>query len=239
MVRKNMSLTNTILPDIMILAAGRGQRLRPLTDTTPKALLRVGSKTLLGHHLQRMASHGFTSAVINLAWLGEQIRQHLDDDARRFGMAIRYSDEPEGALNTGGGIVHALAQIKSDPFIVLNADVLCDFNYAELAVPDSLDMQLVLAPTPPYRQRGDFALVDRCLQPLPAGAADSPEWTYTGIGCFRRRAFDGFSPERFPLRMVIERAIASGRAGGVVHGGAWLDVGTPQRLALARQRFAC
>ena len=219
----------------MILAAGRGRRLRPLTDTTPKALLRVGSKTLLQHHLQRMAGYGWSSAVINLAWLGEQIRQHLKHDAQRFGIEVRYSDEPDGALNTGGGIVHALTQLRSDPFIVLNADVLCDFNYAQLAVPDSLDLQLVLAPTPSYRQRGDFALVNGRLQPLRDAVGGSPEWTYVGIGCFRRRAFDGFNPTRFPLRMVIERAMAGGRAGGVIHHGAWLDVGTPQRLAQARR----
>ena len=225
------------LPDVLILAAGRGRRLRPLTDATPKALLRVGSKTLLEHHLERLAAQGFGGAVINLAWLGGQIRDFLDDDGRRFGLDVRYSEEPDGALETGGGIVNALGLLRSDPFIVINADVLCDVNYAALAVPDSCDLQLVLAPTPPYRRRGDFDLERGRLRAAGEGAG-SAQWTYAGIGCFRRRAFDGFAPGRFPLLPVIERAIAGGRAGGEAHRGLWMDVGSPERLEQARQRIS-
>ncbi len=238
-----MSAQNQTLPDVLILAAGRGRRLRPVTDATPKALLRVGGKTLLEHHLERLAELGFGSVVINLAWLGGHIRDYLAVAERRFGLEIRYSQEPADALETGGGIVNALGLLRSDPFIVLNADILCDFNYAKLEVATPLDLSLVLAPTPPYRKHGDFGLADGRLLPAAVKAddsdtsGDSPDWTYAGIGCFRRRAFDGFSAGRFPLLPVLAKAIAGGRAGGVVHRGLWLDVGTPQRLKQARQQI--
>ena len=221
-----------MMPSVLILAAGRGRRLRPLTDTTPKSLLRVGSKTLLEHHLEGLAARGFSRVVINLAWLGGAIRDYLADADRRFGLEIRYSDEPEGALETGGGIVNALALLESDPFIVINADILCDFNYADLGVADSHDLHLVLAPNPPHNPRGDFGLKDGRLC---IADGDSPAWTYTGIGCFRRRVFDGLKPERFPLLPVIQSLVAEGRGGGEVHHGRWLDVGSPERLAQARQ----
>lgn len=227
------------MPEVLILAAGRGERLRPLTDSTPKSLLQVGDKTLLEHHLERLAAQGFSQVVINLAWLGEQIRAHFADERRRFGLTIRYSEEPEGALETGGGIVHALRQLRSDPFIVINADILCDFNYANLRVPESADMHLVLAPTPLHRRRGDFNLAHgrEHGQLLAAEEGCQPTWTYTGVACFRCRAFDGFRHQRFPLLPVIEQAINSGRASGEVHRGLWMDVGSPQRLAQARRQI--
>lgn len=223
------------MPSVLILAAGRGRRLKPLTDATPKALLRVGAESLIERHLRRLAAQGFADVVVNLAWLGGQIRARLGD-GRRFGLSIAYSEEPAGALETGGGIARALAQLQSDPFIVINADILCDFDYASLAVAGADDMQLVLAENPPGDSAagGDFALQGgRLLRPA-AGAAT---WTYAGIGCFRRRAFDAFEAglARFPLLPVIERAIDGGRAGGQIHRGRWLDVGAPARLAAAQE----
>ena len=221
--------------DVLILAAGRGQRLRPLTDATPKALLQVGGKALLEHHLQRLAALGVGRVVVNLAWLGGQIRDYFADERRRFGLDLQYSEEPEGALETGGGIVNALGHLTSDPFMVINADILCDFSYADLSA-DPLDMHLILVPNPPHHPQGDFCLVDGRLQA--AGNGANPTWTYAGIGCFRRRVFDGLRPGRFPLLPVIEQAMAEGRAGGQVHHGQWSDLGSPERLAQARRRHA-
>jgi len=224
--------------EVLILAAGRGRRLRPLTDSTPKALLQVGAESLIERHLRRLAAQGFGEVVINLAWLGEQIRAQLGD-GRRFGLRIRYSEEPAGALETGGGIARALRQLRGDPFLVINADILCDFDFASLGVAEADDMQLALVENPRGDSNdagGDFALRDGRLL-LPGGGAQT--WTYAGIGCFRRRAFDAFdatAAARFPLLPVIERAIAGGRAGGQIHRGQWLDVGTPERLAEARRR---
>ncbi len=221
--------------DVLILAAGRGQRLRPLTDSTPKSLLQVGRKTLLEHHLASLAAQGFGRVVINLAWLGGQVRAHVGD-GRRFGLRVRYSDEGERALETGGGIVNALGVLKSDPFIVINADILCDFDYAGLGVSRRHDMYLVMVPNPPHRRCGDFSLVHGRLVAPAAGLGRS--CTYSGIGCFRRSVFDGLDSGCFPLRPIIEGAVAARRVGAEMHLGEWLDVGTPERLEQARQRFA-
>ena len=226
------------MPDVLILAAGRGRRLQPLTDSTPKSLLRVGSNTLVEHHLERLAEQGFKHIVINLAWLGGQIRDYLGD-GRRFGLRIRYSDEAEGALETGGGIVNALGLVQSDPFIVINVDILTDFNYAGLDVPEPDDLRLILVPNPPHHPHGDFALEHSGLERgrLSAARADpSHNWTYSGIGCFRRRVFDSVKPGRFPLLPLIERAIAGNLAGAGVHHGRWIDVGSPERLEQARRQ---
>ena len=226
------------MPDVLILAAGRGKRLRPLTDSTPKSLLRVGSETLLEHHLERLAEQKFTRVVINLAWLGGQIRDYLGD-GRRFGLRIRYSDETQGALETGGGIVNALELVRSDPFIVINGDILTDFNYAGLDVPDPYHLNLVLVPNPPHHPHGDFTLEHSALERgrlSLAGRDPSHNWTYSGIGCFRRRLFDSIKPGRFPLLPVIERAIADNLAGAEVHHGRWIDVGSPERLEQARRQ---
>lgn len=229
------------MPEVLILAAGRGRRLRPLTDATPKALLQAGAESLLERHLRRLAAQGFGEVVINLAWLGGMIRARCGD-GRRFNLRIRYSEEPAGALETGGGIARALRQLRGDPFIVINADILCDFDCASLRVADGDDMQLVLVENPPGDAAalddggaggGDFALQDgRLMMPKPG----APTWTYAGIGCFRRRAFDAFEAgaPRFPLLPVIRLAIAGGRAGAQIHRGRWLDVGAPGRLAAAQ-----
>lgn len=224
--------------DVLILAAGRGERLRPLTDYMPKALLRVGTKSLLEHHLLRLKAQGFKDVVINLAWLGEQIRQHIGDGAR-FGLRIRYSDEADDALETGGGIVQALPLLQSDPFIVMNGDILCDFECVNLRVPDQSDMHLVVVPNPPHHPQGDFALQHgQLIRPsvAPNSSGNPLNWTYAGIGCFRRAIFTEMKPERFPLFPIIERAIADNSASAEIHHGQWLDVGTAERLEQARQQ---
>ena len=224
-------MTAPALPDVLILAAGRGRRLRPLTDTTPKPLLPVGDKPLLDYHLARLAASGFTRAVINLDWLGDKIRAHVE--ARDgFGLEVQYSPEPQGALDTGGGIVNALPLLQSDPFIVINADVFCDVNFDELAIADGCDLHLILAPNPPHNPHGDFALRGGRLH---RADTDSPAWTYAGIGCFRRRVFESLKHGQFPLLPVVKKIVDKGRAGGAVHRGRWVDVGSAERLAHAEE----
>lgn len=215
--------------DVLILAAGRGRRLRPLTDTTPKTLLRVGGKTLLEHHLERLAAQGFTRAVVNLAWLGGQIRAHLGD-GNRFGMQLRYSQEPDGALETGGGIARALPLIQTDPFIVINGDILCDFNCATLRVPPHRSMHLILVTNPPHHPGGDFSLAGSTLTP-----PNNTTHTYAGIACLRRRLFTPPHPARFPLLPIIQSAIKTHQATATLHPGQWFDVGTAKRLEAARR----
>lgn len=221
-------------PEVLILAAGRGARMRPLTDITPKALLPLTARTtLIERHLLQLRARGFADAVINLGWLGEKIRDALGDGGR-YGMRIRYSPEIPGALNTGGGIAHALRLIRGAEFLLVNADIVTDFDFAALQLPGARDMQLALVPNPPHAP-GDFALRGgRLCMP----AANAPSWTYAGIARFRRGAFAGFGRARFALREVFARGIASGRAGAQVYRGRWVDAGTPQRLQYAREMAA-
>lgn len=231
----------TTMPDVLILAAGRGERLIPLTDSTPKPMLQVGDKTLLEHHLDRLKQQGFHNVVINLAWLGKQIQAHIGDGTR-FGLQVHYSPEPEGALESGGGIVRALqlGLIQSDPFIVINGDILCDFNYADLRLDDDSDIHLIMVSNPPDQQDGDFGIEHGHLTKLlPTSATADPlhSWTYSGIGCFRHCVFDQPRPERFPLLPIIERSIADNRISAEVYEGEWWDIGTAERLAQARESY--
>jgi MurNAc alpha-1-phosphate uridylyltransferase len=209
----------------MLLAAGRGERLRPLTDRVPKPLLEVRGRPLIAWHLAALARSGVTDVVINLSWLGGQIRSAIGDGAS-FGLAVRYSEEPPGALETGGGIFQALPLLGSAPFFVVNGDVHTDFDFATLRLaPDDL-AQLVLVPNPEHHPRGDFSLAAGRL-----GREGALRHTYSGIGLYRPELFAGCVPGRFPLLPLLERAIAAGRLGGELYHGAWTDVGTPQRLA--------
>lgn len=214
--------------DAFILAAGRGERLRPLTDARPKPLLEVGGRPLIEHHLHALRRAGFGRVIINLAWLGGQIRDALGDGTR-FGLAIVYSEEPPGALETAGGIVHALALLRSDHFVLVSGDVLCDFPLDTLALGDDVDAKLVMVDNPAHHRHGDFALADGRLRP----AGDGITLTYAGIGCFRRALFEPLPPGRRPLREVLEAAMVRGRMAGCHHRGLWMDVGTPERLARA------
>jgi len=209
----------------MILAAGRGERLRPLTDHTPKPLLPVRGKPLIVWHLEALARAGVRDVVINLAWLGEQIRCALGS-GERFGMTVRYSAEPAGALETGGGIVQALPLLGSEPFILVNGDIHTDFDVATLRIAPHALAHLVMVPNPPQHPRGDFALVDHDLR-----EQDGTRLTYCGIGLYRPQLFDGCTPGRFPLLPLQRRAIAAGRLQGELYRGHWTDVGTVERLA--------
>ncbi len=209
----------------MLLAAGRGERMRPLTDTTPKPLLSVGGRPLISWHLAALARAGVRDVVINTAWLGELIRQALGDGAT-YGVHITYSPEPWPALETGGGIFQALPQLGPAPFLVVNADTWTDFDLASLRPLDAgTDARLVLVPNPPQHPRGDFVLAgDRIV------AKEGPRLTYSGIGLYSPALFEGCQPGRFPLLPLLRRAIAAGRLGGEPYAGQWHDIGTPERL---------
>jgi MurNAc alpha-1-phosphate uridylyltransferase len=212
----------------MILAAGRGERMRPLTDSTPKPLLPVAGKPLIVWHLERLARAGFRDIVINYAHLGDQIEALLDDGSA-WGVSIRYSAEPPGALETAGGIANALPLLGDDPFLVVNGDIYCewDFGRALSALPAADLAHLVLVPNAAHHPKGDFALAgDRV-----AAAGDSL-LTFSGIGIYRPQLFAAVERGKpAKLAPLLREAMAAHRVGGECFGGRWVDVGTPERLA--------
>jgi MurNAc alpha-1-phosphate uridylyltransferase len=215
----------------MLLAAGRGERMRPLTDHTPKPLLRVAGRTLIGHHIEALARAGFRELVINHAHLGSQLVAALGDGAD-YGVHIDYSAEPPGALETGGGIFNALALLGAGPFLVVNADIWTDFDFAVLPrQPEGL-AHLVLVDNPAHHPAGDFALEDgRVREDGPA------RLTFSGIGVYRPALFAGCAAGAFPLAPLLRRAMAAGQVSGERYAGAWFDIGTPERLTEVNLRF--
>ena len=216
----------------MILAAGRGERLRPLTDTTPKPLIEVGGKALIVHHLERLAAAGIADVVINLGWLGEQIPAALGDGSR-FGLTIHYSSEPPGALETAGGIVHALKLLGDAPFLVLAGDILTDYDLSRLTglSPKGL-AHLVMVDNPPHHPQGDFHLHEGKLH-----THTEPRLTFSGIGVYRPEMFSRLPPGVRPLRPLFEQAIESGQLSAEHHTGLWFDIGTHERLRHLRQHL--
>ena len=208
----------------MILAAGRGERMRPLTDVTPKPLLRIGGQTLIERHVNALAAAGIRELVINHAHLGEQLVQALGDGAA-CGVDIQWSAEPAGALETGGGIFNALPLLGDAPFVVVNADIWTDFPFSELPdEPDGL-AHLVLVDNPAHHPEGDFVLSsDRVSQ---GGGA---RLTFSGIGVYRPELFSGCSAGAFPLAPLLRQAMDDGRVSGARYHGVWFDIGTPERL---------
>lgn len=219
----------------MILAAGRGERMRPLTDHTPKPLLEAGGKPLIVWHIERLAAAGFREIVINHAHLGEQIEAALGNGAK-WGLTLHYSPEPPGALETAGGIARALPLLGDAPFLVVNGDVYCDVDFARFSrstVPDAEKCpaggaRLLFVANPAHHAGGDFALAgDRVV---PAGSGQT--LTYAGIGVFSPAMFAAVPPgQALKLRPLLDAAIAAGTLQGERHAGRWVDVGTPQRLA--------
>jgi len=215
----------------MLLAAGRGARMRPLTDACPKPLLRVGGRMLIEWHLLALARAGIVDVVVNHAHLGGRIERALGDGAR-WNLRIRYSPEGE-ALETAGGIAHALPLLGDGPFVVAASDVFTDFDYSRAAsiaarmTADDLRAWCVLVPNPPHHPAGDFAMRDARLL-----ADGDPKLTFSGIGIYRAALFQNVDPSRkAPLAPLLRAAAAAGRAGAERHDGRWIDVGTPQRLA--------
>ncbi len=209
----------------MILAAGRGERMRPLTDRIPKPLLEVGGKPLVAWHLERLAAAGLRRVVINHAHLGEQIEERLGDGSE-WGINIAYSPEAT-ALETGGGIFNALALLGDGPFLVVNGDIWCDVDFSGLDRVRQGDLaHLVLVDNPAHHPEGDF-----CLHAGRVSGAGGARLTYSGIGVYRAALFADCTPGAFPLAPLLRAAMADGRVSGMHHRGQWLDVGTPQRLA--------
>jgi len=209
----------------MLLAAGRGERMRPLTDHTPKPLLVVGGKPLIVWHLQALARAAVREVVVNLSWLAPQIRAALGD-GRPFGLHIHYSEEGSPPLETGGGIFKALPLLGAAPFLVVNGDTFTDIDLGALTLSAGADARLVLVPNPPQHPQGDFALDGEAVV-----NSDRQPYTYSGIGVFSPALFTGCTAGTFPLLPLFKRAIAAGRLEGQPHEGLWRDIGTPERLA--------
>jgi len=208
----------------MILAAGRGERMRPLTDHTPKPLLTVHDKPLIVWHIERLKKAGISQLVINHAHLGEQI-EHALGDGSSFGVSIAYSPE-DTALETGGGIARALPLLGEQPFLVVNGDVWTDIDYAALALDEDDLAHLVMVSNPSHNPKGDFALNNGHV-----AAEGADKLTFSGIGLYQPRLFAGQSEERFPLAPLLRNAMSQNKVSGHHHQGIWIDVGTPERLA--------
>ncbi len=208
----------------MILAAGRGERLRPLTDTTPKPLLKVGGQSLIEYHLLALKKAGLDEIVINLSWLGDQIESQLGDGSQ-YGVAITYSYETEQALETGGGIFNALSLLGDDVFIVTNADVWTDYDYSHL--PSSLDglAHLVMVDNPAQHPEGDFSLQQGLLQ-----EAGQQRLTFSGIGVYSPALFSGIIDTIFPLAPLLRDAMQQNCISGEHYQGDWFDIGTIERM---------
>jgi MurNAc alpha-1-phosphate uridylyltransferase len=220
----------------MVLAAGRGERLRPITDTVPKALVRVAGKPLIVYHLEALARAGVRDVVINLSWLADKLRTALRDGSE-YGLRIIYSDEGPVALETGGGIFNALQLLGPGPFLVVNGDTFTDIDFGALQARADEDTRsgalarLVLVPNPTQHRHGDFGLEAEQVVERQTG-----RFTYSGVGVYRPEFFEGCTGGKFPLLPLLKRAIAAGRLRGQLHDGEWCDVGTPERLAELDER---
>lgn len=214
----------------MILAAGRGERLRPLTDRVPKPLVPVAGRPLIEHHLAALARAGFRDVVINVAHLADAITEALGD-GRRFGLTLHFSHEPPGALDTGGGIKQALPVLGDAPFAVINGDLFTDFDFGPLraGLADDADAHLLLVPNPAHNPMGDFDLRDGRV------AAHAPRYTFAGIGVYRPALFSAVGATQFSLTRALRPALAAARVTGALHAGTWYDVGRPEALARVEQ----
>lgn len=212
----------------MILAAGRGERLRPLTDRRPKPLIEVAGKTLIERHVDNLANAGFREIVINLSHLGEKIEATLGDGSR-FGLAIEYSHEPKGALETGGGIVQALDRLGPGPFTVVNGDIFTDYPLSRLRAVKCERAHLVLVPNPEHNPGGDFALEGARLRNRGEGMG-----TFSGIAVYHPRLFEACRPGRYSVVPLLRAATDEYIVTGEWHRGTWSDVGTLERLEQLR-----
>ena len=209
----------------MILAAGQGERLRPLTETTPKALVEVRGRSLLERHLDSLKAAGIETVVINLGWLGEMIADRIGS-GHAYGLNVVYSQEGENILETGGGIHRALPMLGREPFLVVNADVYTDMPLPPAGLAETDVGHLVLVPRPAHKPQGDFDLQDgRVCESRNAAH------TFSGVAVYRPEFFAGCEPGRFPLAPMLKAAAREGRLAGSLYEGLWEDVGTPERLA--------
>ena len=216
----------------MILAAGRGKRLRPLTEHVPKPLIEINGTPMIVLHIQALAAIGIDTIIINVSYRGEQIRAALGD-GQNFGVRLNYSQEPELPLETGGGILQALPQLGTDPFWVVNADVVTDYPFRPATLDDGNLAHLVLVDNPTHHKGGDFHLNQSRVTP-DAGT----RLTFSGIGIYRPQLFEECTPGPFPLAPLLRTAIEKSRVSGEHFTGYWVDIGTPERHAHACARAA-
>lgn len=209
----------------MILAAGRGERMRPLTDNTPKPLLMAGGKPIIQHTIEQLVTAGFTEIVINTAHLGEQIRRTLGK-GQHFNASIVYSDEGTTGLETAGGIIKALPLLGNEPFLVVNGDIANEYNFSQLHNKTTALAHLVLIPNPQHHLEGDFYLSSNGAL-LVEG---SPTLTYSGIGIYHPDLFKGTAPGKLKLAPLLRQAMSSNQVTGEKYSGFWMDIGTPERL---------
>ena len=222
----------------LVFAAGKGERMRPLTDTTPKPLLPVRGKPLIEWHLEKLAALGVQDVVINTSWLAHAFEPALGQ-GERWGLRLHYSHEGPEPLETGGGMLHALPRLGNEPFLAVNADIWCDYDFARLPREPAGLAHLVLVDNPAHNPEGDFALLaDGSMQP-----AGEQRLTFSGIGVYRPVLFNNWrsvigaaagaelEPPRFRLAPLLRAAMRAGQVSGEHHRGTWTDVGTPERLA--------
>ena len=217
----------------MLLAAGFGNRLRPLTDHTPKPLLPIGGKPMIVHHLKKLADAGFKEVVINLGHLGAKIPEALGDGSN-WGLSISYSDEGSEPLETGGGLTKALPLLGNAPFLLVNGDVWCDLDFSKIPkdIPDNDLAHLYLVPQPVWRNRGDFSLLNnRVIE------EENPQYLYAGIAIYHPKILDGAKVEKFSIVPRLKEAIAKDKVGGILFDGEWDDVGTPERLSALQKVY--
>jgi MurNAc alpha-1-phosphate uridylyltransferase len=222
----------------LVFAAGKGERMRPLTDTVPKPLLAVRGKPLIAWHLERLAAIGVRDVVVNVSWLADRFAPALGDGSR-WGLRLHWSHEGAEPLETGGGMLHALPVLGDAPFVAVNGDIWTDFDFARLPAEPAGDAHLVLVDNPAHVPRGDFALGDDGR----VHSDGARRLTFAGIGVYRPELFESWrdavgaaagaddEPPRFKLAPVLRAAMAAGRVTGEHHRGEWTDVGTPERLA--------
>ena len=208
----------------MLLAAGRGERLRPLTDEVPKSLVEVRGESLLERHLASIHAAGVRTVVINLGWLGDRIVERVGS-GERYGLNVSYSQEGENILETGGGIHKALPMLGDEPFLVINADIYTDMPMPRIELAAEHVGHLVMVPSPGYRDGGDFDIEDGLIR-----NGETQKLTFSGVAMYRPAFFDGCEPGRFPLAPMLREAADHGKLSGSLYQGLWADIGTPERL---------
>jgi len=213
----------------MILAAGRGERLRPHTDITPKPLIQVGKHRLIEYHLINLAKAGLKDVVINISWLADQIREALGDGSN-YSLNITYSDEGAEALETAGGIINALPYLGDESFIVINGDIWCDYDLTRLMNRNlEYEAHLVLVNNPEHNTEGDFALEDDMIK-----NTGDEKLTYSGIGLYTQDFFAETKPGKKALAPILRKKSELNKVSGEIYNGQWVDIGTIERLAQLR-----
>ncbi|KTD65300.1 N-acetylmuramate alpha-1-phosphate uridylyltransferase MurU [Legionella spiritensis] len=207
----------------MILAAGRGERLKPLTNSIPKAMCAIQGIPLIEYHVKNLAKSGFQRIIVNHAYLGDQIRRYLGDGGA-WGIDICYSPEPPGGLETGGGIYNALPLLGDQPFLTVNADILTDYDFSALTIPDSSLAHLILINNPVHNAGGDFDFGHDNL------LTNNRRYTFLGIACYRPQAFSRCRPGRYSVTPTLRTLVDEGSVSGELFAGHWLDIGSMARL---------